>query len=123
MWRSTPPATRIDGATATSWYGTTWACSTGATRCPPGKYASSVSSKVSPSSRGRARADKDGRMTTNLDHALRSPEVSRRYVVVSSDGHAGPSLEHSLRPYCPSTHLEAFDDFVLAFRRGEFADG
>jgi predicted TIM-barrel fold metal-dependent hydrolase len=62
-------------------------------------------------------------MTTNVDHARASRDVSRRYVVVSSDGHAGPSLEHSLRPYCPSTHIEAFDDFVSAFRRGDFASG
>jgi predicted TIM-barrel fold metal-dependent hydrolase len=33
------------------------------------------------------------------------------YIVVSTDSHSGPSLERSLRQYCPPRHLEAFDDF------------
>ena len=35
------------------------------------------------------------------------------YVVVSCDAHAGPSIERSLRPYCPKQYpLEEFDDFT-----------
>jgi predicted TIM-barrel fold metal-dependent hydrolase len=33
---------------------------------------------------------------------------------VSTDSHAGPSLKHDLRPYCPKHFLDAFDAFVLA---------
>jgi predicted TIM-barrel fold metal-dependent hydrolase len=36
----------------------------------------------------------------------------RRYLVVSTDAHAGPSLEHQLRDYCPKEYLDRFDDFV-----------
>ncbi len=42
--------------------------------------------------------------------------MERPYLVVSSDSHAGPSLEHQLRPYCPKAYLEQFDDFVAALR-------
>jgi hypothetical protein len=33
-------------------------------------------------------------------------------LVVSGDSHAGPSLEHQLRDYCPSAYLDDFDAFV-----------
>jgi len=42
----------------------------------------------------------------------------RRYLVVSSDSHAGPSLERDLRKYCPASYLEDFDDFVRQVPRG-----
>jgi len=43
----------------------------------------------------------------------RSAEVEkRRYLVVSSDSHAGPSLERDLRPYCPERYLPDFEDFA-----------
>ena len=41
-----------------------------------------------------------------------------RYLIVSTDSHAGPSLEHELRPYCPPAHLDAFDAYCTAFRAG-----
>lgn len=37
---------------------------------------------------------------------------SRPYVVVSTDGHAGPFLKRDLRPYCPAEHLDDFDAFA-----------
>jgi hypothetical protein len=37
-------------------------------------------------------------------------DADERYVVVSSDAHAGPSLEKSPRKHCPPSHLEQFDD-------------
>ncbi len=40
----------------------------------------------------------------------------RPYLVVSVDSHAGPSLEHHLRAYCPPQHLEEFDQFAAAHR-------
>jgi predicted TIM-barrel fold metal-dependent hydrolase len=42
-------------------------------------------------------------------------DVSRsddRYIVVSTDGHVGPSVKDQLRPYCEAAHLEDFDRFV-----------
>lgn len=39
-----------------------------------------------------------------------------RYIVVSSDAHAGPSLERQLRPYCPPMHRPAFDEYVASYR-------
>jgi predicted TIM-barrel fold metal-dependent hydrolase len=36
--------------------------------------------------------------------------------VVSCDSHVGPRLEEQLRPYCPSNHVERFDEFVDAHR-------
>jgi predicted TIM-barrel fold metal-dependent hydrolase len=41
------------------------------------------------------------------------PEPTREvpYTVVSSDSHAGPSLRHTLRPYCPQAYLNAFDEY------------
>lgn len=35
-----------------------------------------------------------------------------RYLVISTDTHAGPSLEHQLRDYCPKAYLDQFDQFV-----------
>jgi hypothetical protein len=55
---------------------------------------------------------------TNL---LRTEETGQRYIIVSSDVHAGPSLETSLRPHWPATYLEQFDDFVKAVRSGALA--
>lgn len=48
-------------------------------------------------------------------------------VVVSVDTHVGPRLVEDLRPYCPSTYLDRFDDFVgeadaLLASIGGFAD-
>jgi predicted TIM-barrel fold metal-dependent hydrolase len=37
-----------------------------------------------------------------------------RYLIVSTDGHAGPSLRHDLRPYCPARYLGDFDAFMAA---------
>jgi predicted TIM-barrel fold metal-dependent hydrolase len=36
-----------------------------------------------------------------------------RYIVVSADGHVGPSVNKQLREYCPREYLETFEDFVL----------
>ena len=38
-------------------------------------------------------------------------------VVVSADTHIGPRLTEDLRPYCPPSHLEEFDEFAEALRR------
>ncbi len=38
----------------------------------------------------------------------------RPYLVVSGDSHAGPTLKHDLRNYCPKEYLGAYDDFVKA---------
>ncbi len=43
----------------------------------------------------------------------------RPYLIVSGDSHAGPSLEHQLRDYCPKSHLEEFDEYVRQVRAGE----
>jgi predicted TIM-barrel fold metal-dependent hydrolase len=42
----------------------------------------------------------------------------QRYLVVSSDSHAGPSLERDLRQYCPASYLHDFDDFAQRVRHG-----
>ena len=39
-----------------------------------------------------------------------------RYLIVSADSHAGPSLERDLRPYCPEPHRDAFDAYGAAYR-------
>lgn len=39
------------------------------------------------------------------------------YLIVSVDGHVGPSLERQLRPYCPPEYLERFDAYARAVRR------
>ncbi len=38
--------------------------------------------------------------------------MTERYLVVSGDSHAGPSLSGQLREYCPRDRLEQFDDFA-----------
>ncbi len=48
---------------------------------------------------------------------------SRPYLIVSGDSHAGPSLERQLRPYCPTSRLEEFDEFVRGVRRGPAMGG
>jgi hypothetical protein len=35
-------------------------------------------------------------------------------VLVSTDGHVGPSLTGQLRGYCPEKHLEDFDAYAAA---------
>jgi predicted TIM-barrel fold metal-dependent hydrolase len=60
-----------------------------------------------------------------------APGGDRRYIVVSTDGHVGPSVTEQLRPYCEAEHLEDFDRFVeemtgaglLAWRSSETRDG
>src|SRR5262249_39300270 len=47
-----------------------------------------------------------------------APSVNDRYLVVSSDSHAGPSLERDLRPYCPERYLPDFDAFARRAREG-----
>jgi predicted TIM-barrel fold metal-dependent hydrolase len=42
---------------------------------------------------------------------------TRPYLVVSADSHAGPALVRQLRPYCPSRHLDAFDEYAAAQAR------
>jgi hypothetical protein len=37
-------------------------------------------------------------------------------LIISSDGHVGPSLENQLRPYCPNAYLAEFDEYVQAYR-------
>jgi hypothetical protein len=34
--------------------------------------------------------------------------------LVSADTHVGPLLTEQLRDYCPKTHLQAFDEYVVA---------
>ncbi len=46
----------------------------------------------------------------------------QRYLVVSGDAHAGPSLERDLRPYCPQEHLAAFDEFAHAVKDEAIAE-
>lgn len=36
----------------------------------------------------------------------------RPYLMVSTDSHAGPSLRHQLRAYCPAEYLDQFDAYV-----------
>ena len=43
-------------------------------------------------------------------------ENANRYLIISSDGHVGPSLENQLRPYCPNRYLPEFDEYVRAYR-------
>jgi predicted TIM-barrel fold metal-dependent hydrolase len=45
-----------------------------------------------------------------------------RYLVVSGDSHAGPSLKHQLRDYCPKRYLDAFDDFVEGIENVRYAE-
>ncbi|HEY9556459.1 MAG TPA: amidohydrolase family protein [Acidimicrobiales bacterium] len=54
-----------------------------------------------------------------------------RLIVVSTDGHVGPSVTDQLRPYCEAKHLEDFDRFteemaaagMLTWRSSEAKDG
>jgi predicted TIM-barrel fold metal-dependent hydrolase len=39
------------------------------------------------------------------------------YLIISADGHVGPSLKKELRPYCPERYLADFDDFAAAASR------
>lgn len=45
-------------------------------------------------------------------------EVSTRMVMVSVDGHVGPTLTGQLREYCPVEHLDAFDGHAALPRPG-----
>jgi hypothetical protein len=45
-----------------------------------------------------------------------SARRGERYLVVSTDAHAGPSVEHQLRAYCPQACLDDFDAFVESLR-------
>jgi predicted TIM-barrel fold metal-dependent hydrolase len=38
--------------------------------------------------------------------------MSDRYLIVSTDNHAGPSLRHQLRGYCPARYLREFDEYA-----------
>ena len=40
----------------------------------------------------------------------------QRYMIVSSDSHAGPNPEKYLRPYCPEEYLPEFDDYCAQAR-------
>ncbi len=46
----------------------------------------------------------------------------QRYLVVSGDAHAGPSLERDLRPYCPERHVADFDQFARAVKEEALAE-
>ena len=45
-------------------------------------------------------------MTVLLDSTVQRGVVDGRYVVVSSDGHVGPSVRDHLRPYCEQRYLD-----------------
>jgi predicted TIM-barrel fold metal-dependent hydrolase len=47
-------------------------------------------------------------MTTTSE--LAPAQLDEPAVIVSSDSHVGPRLVEDLRPYCPATHLEDFDN-------------
>jgi predicted TIM-barrel fold metal-dependent hydrolase len=54
-----------------------------------------------------------------IAHSTSSALATRatdRYIVVSTDSHAGPTLEGQLREYCPKQYLDAFDDFAREIR-------
>ncbi len=46
----------------------------------------------------------------------------RRYLIVSGDSHAQPSLETQMREYCPAKYREEFDAFVELVRAGEMRE-
>ncbi|HWL44787.1 MAG TPA: amidohydrolase family protein [Ilumatobacter sp.] len=48
---------------------------------------------------------------TSTDTAVSSD----RYMIVSTDSHAGPRVKDHLRAYCPEQHLAAYDEFVAAW--------
>lgn len=45
------------------------------------------------------------------------------YVIVSTDSHAGPTLEGDLRPYCPPQYLRDYDEFAEQLRRARSGEG
>src|ERR1700761_4254114 len=51
-----------------------------------------------------------------------SEDTTEKYLVVSTDTHAGPSPVKDLRAYCPKQHLDDFDRFVADFQRGKRDD-
>jgi predicted TIM-barrel fold metal-dependent hydrolase len=51
-------------------------------------------------------------MTATEDLAAPTRTDERPYTVVSCDTHAGPSLRHALRPYCPQKYLPDFDAYT-----------
>jgi hypothetical protein len=55
-----------------------------------------------------------GALTTRDGGGVEMKE--RRYLVVSSDLHAGPSLQRDLRPYCPARYLPDFDEYARHVR-------
>ncbi len=60
-------------------------------------------------------------MTTAVTRRRPTPDemVARRgerYLIVSSDSHAGPPPEKYLRPYCPPQYLADFDDYCTSAR-------
>jgi len=50
-------------------------------------------------------------MTATADHDV---VTGTPYVLVSTDGHVGPSLTGQLRQYCPQQYLEDFDAYAAA---------
>ncbi len=46
---------------------------------------------------------------------------AERYLIVSGDAHAGPSLERQLRPYCPARHISEFDEFARHVKAAQSA--
>ena len=61
-------------------------------------------------------------MTNAKQAASAEARTGQRYLVVSTDSHAGPSVEHQLRPFCPKAHLGKFDEFVAALKRDATLD-
>lgn len=49
--------------------------------------------------------------------------MTDKYLVVSADSLASPSLGRSLRPFCPPEYLEPFDAFATDLRSGAIARG
>ena len=55
--------------------------------------------------------------TTTTEHDRADTQQSTPFIVVSADTHIGPRLTEELRPYCPQSHLEEFDEFAEALRQ------
>ena len=54
-------------------------------------------------------------MTTAADPGTsHDPLTGTPYVLVSTDGHVGPSLTGQLREYCPQEYLADFDAYAAA---------
>src|SRR5262245_30432792 len=49
------------------------------------------------------------------------PRPGEPYLVVSTDGHAGPILERDLRPYCPKAYLNEYDADTRRVREAQRA--